>query len=257
MRTLAFNLGFYIFTFCCAAAAWLLSLVAPGRVRGLLHFWTRVSLWGVRTLLGARIEIEGRETLPPGGPVLIVPKHQSELDVIVMLNLFPELGAIAMQELARLIFVGRILRALDYILVPVSGPPAGRTGAVVEGARRVRAEGRPVLIYPEGTLMQLGARERYRAGVWHIQEALDVPITPVAMSLGVIWPQRRWRKYPGATGAVRFLPPIPPGLPRDALLARLETEIEEACLEMILRDAGPERAAEARDRHARRAGNDR
>ncbi|MEM8740573.1 MAG: 1-acyl-sn-glycerol-3-phosphate acyltransferase [Pseudomonadota bacterium] len=258
MRSLLFNIWFYSGTAVLALAAFLISPLAGTRtMRGMLHFWTRMALWGVRNLLGAKIEVLGRETLPNDGrPTVIVSKHQSELDAILLLNLYPDLGAIAMQELERYPFVGRIIRKLGYILVPVSGPPAGRTEAVISGARRVLSEGRPVLIYPEGILMKLGARARYRSGVFRIHEALEVPVHPVAMSVGVIWPQRRWRKTAGATGGLRFLPPIEPGLDHDAFMERLESQIETATITLIEAHASPEVATHARQRWERRAGND-
>jgi 1-acyl-sn-glycerol-3-phosphate acyltransferase len=258
LRTTLFNLWFYGTTAALAATGFAISPFAGSRtMRGILHLWTRTQILGIRTILGARIVVEGQEHLPPGGrPALIVSKHQSELDAILLLNLWPDIGAIAMQELERYPFIGTILRKLGYILVPVDGPPAGRTAAVIDGARRVHAEGRPVLIYPEGTLMRLGARERYRAGAFRIYQALGVPAQPVAMSVGVIWPQRRWTKTPGATGGLRFLPPIEPGLDEAAFMARLEAGIEGATMALIEAHAAPAVAAEARARWDRRGGND-
>jgi 1-acyl-sn-glycerol-3-phosphate acyltransferase len=257
VRSLLFNLWFYPGTLAFALCGFLLSFAGAPVLRSALQLWTRFVLLGVRTVLGAKIEVRGRENLPPDGrPALIVPKHQSELDSILFLNLFPDLGAIAMQELERYPFVGRIVRTLGYILVPVSGPSAGRTAAVVDGARRVHGEGRPILIYPEGTLMSLGARERYRTGAFRIYEALGVPAHPVAMSLGVVWPRREWRKTPGRTGAIEFLPPIPPGLPEAEFMARVEAAIEQGTMALIAEHATPEVAARARDRHARGAANE-
>ncbi len=252
MRSLGFNLYFYALTAVLALAGAAVAWVgAASRVRPILHLWTRGVLWGVRWILRGRVQILGRENLPPDGrPALLVSKHQSELDAIVLLNLFPDLGAVAMQELERYPFVGPVIRALGYILVPVSGPPAGRTAAVVEGAQRVHAAGRPVLIYPEGTLMSLGARERYRSGAWRIYAALGVPATPVAMSVGVIWPRREWRKTAHAQGSAAFLPPIPAGLDQDAFMARLEETIETGTMALIAADAAPavQAAAQARAR---------
>lgn len=252
MRSLAFNLWFYAGTAVFALAGFLVSpLAGPRTLRRVLHTWTGFVLAGVRLILAGRVVVEGREALPAGGrPALLVPKHQSELDAVLLLNLFPDLGAVAMAELGRYPFIGPILRKLGYILVPVTGGPAGRTAAVIEGARRVHAEGRPVLIYPEGTLMSLGAKERYRSGVWRIYAALGVPAQPVAMSVGVIWPRREWTKRAFATGGLRFLPAIPPGLGEAAFMAALEAAVESATMDLITAHAPPGVAQEARARQA-------
>jgi 1-acyl-sn-glycerol-3-phosphate acyltransferase len=258
LRSLLFNLWFYPGTLVFAIGAFFVSFASgPPTMRSALRLWTAFVLLGVRLILRGRIVVLGREALPASGrPALIVAKHQSELDAILFLNMFPDAGAIAMQELANFPFTGRILRQLGYILVPVSGPAAGRTRAVVEGAGRVHGQGRPILIYPEGTLMSLGAKERYHTGVFRIYAALGVPAQPVANSLGVIWPRREWRKTAHATGGIRFLPEIPPGLGEAEFMERLETEIETATMALIEAHAAPGVAAVARDRKARGVANE-
>jgi len=103
-------------------------------------------------------------------------------------TVFPTYGAIAMQELDNYPLVGRI---------------------------------RPILIYPEGTLMRPGKKMRYRAGAWHIYHELGIPAVPVAKSLSLAWPRRDWRKFP-ARCAIEFLEPIPPGLGKQEFMQLLE-----------------------------------
>lgn len=257
MRSLAFNIAFYAFSFLCALAAWVPArLGRPAAVRAILRWWSRRVVDLVRLILGARIEVRGRERLPPGGPQLIVAKHQSELDAILLFSLFPDFGAVVMQELERYPFVGPILSSMEMIAVAVDAGPQGRTAAVVSGATRVLAQGRPVLIYPEGTLMSLGAKERYRTGAARIYAAAGCAVTPVALSLGAVWPRREWRKRPGRTGALEFLDPIPPGLDEAAFMAEVESRIESATMRLIREHAAPEDLAAAEDRFARGAANE-
>jgi 1-acyl-sn-glycerol-3-phosphate acyltransferase len=257
MRAHLFNLIFYPFPFLCALAAWAAArTLGPGAVRAVVAWWTRRIRGLVALILGGTIEIRGRERLPEGGPQLIVSKHQSELDAILFFSLFPQFGAIVMQELERYPFVGVIIRALDYIAVSVDQGPQGRTEAVVAGAVRVLDGGRPVLIYPEGTLMSLGAKERYRAGAWRIYAASGCTVTPVALSLGAIWPRRDWAKRVGRTGALEFLDPIAPGLDQESFMAEIERRIETATMALIREHAAPEDVAAAEDRFARGAGNE-
>jgi 1-acyl-sn-glycerol-3-phosphate acyltransferase len=158
-----------------------------------------------------------------------------------------------MAELERYPFFGTILRALDQVLVAVDEGPQGRTEQVVEGARRIVAEGRPMVIYPEGTLMDLGAKERYRRGAGHIYTALGCKALPVAVSLGVIWPKRDWRKFTGVTGAIEFLPPIEPGLDLENFMAEVEDRIETGTMRLVREHAPPERVARAEGRQAEAA----
>lgn len=256
MRVIAFNLFFYGFTFLSAFAAFFIVLVASQKaVHRLLRFWGKTVLRAMEIILRSRVEIRGLENLPPEGPALIVSKHQSELDIVMLTALFPHCGAVAMAELAKYPFFGPILRKLDMVLVAVDSGPQGRTQQVIDGARRIRAQGRPMYIYPEGELMKLGARERYRRGVGHIYAALGEPATPVAASLGAVWPQREWRKRTGLTCAIEFLPAIPPGLEIDAFMAEVEERIESATMRLIREHARGADLAAAEDRFARGVNN--
>ena len=256
MRVIAFNLFFYGFTFASAFLAFFVALFASQKtVHRLLRFWGKTVLCAMAVILRSRVEVRGLENVPPGGPALIVSKHQSELDIVMLTALFPNCGAVAMAELAKYPFFGPLLRKLDMVLVAVDSGPQGRTQQVVEGAKRIRAQGRPMYIYPEGELMKLGAKERYRRGVGHIYAALGEPATPVAASLGAVWPQRAWRKRVGLTGAIEFLPPIPPGMAIDDFMVEIEDRIETASIRLIREHAKGDDLAEAEDRFARGVNN--
>ena len=257
VRIFLFNIFFYSFTFTVAMVLWAVArLSTRTAMHRVLRLWGGVVRGAVRHLLGGRIEVRGRENLPKDRPVLLVSKHQSELDIVMVACLFPDVSAVAMEELTRYPFFGPILRKLDVVMVAVDSGPQGRTRQVVSGARRVIGEGRSMLIYPEGELMKLGARERYRRGVGHIYAELGVEVVPMANSLGAIWPQRRWRKCLDRTGAVEFLEPIGPGLPLDTFMAEVETRIETATMRLIREHASGDDLAAAEDRYARRANND-
>jgi 1-acyl-sn-glycerol-3-phosphate acyltransferase len=221
-----------------------------------LNVWGRGSLWLVRRVLDSRVEVRGWQHVDLSRPQVFVSKHQSELDIVMLGALMRDISAIAMQELERTPFFGAILRKLDVVMISVEQGPQGRTQQAVEGARQMKAQGRSMFIYPEGELMNLGARERYRRGAGHIYDAMGVEAVPVAVSLGVIWPQRRWRKHPGTTGAIEFMEPIPPGLPPEEFMVEVEHRIETRTMELIEEHASGERLAEARDRYRRGANNE-
>ena len=258
IRSTIFNLIFYPFTALIALTCWVLAHVSTrAAMWRVLNVWGRGTVWLVAHVLGSRIEVRGWEHVDPSRPQVFVSKHQSELDIIMLGALMKDISAIAMKELERTPFFGTILRKLDVVLISVENGPQGRTQQAVDGARRMKAQGRSMMIYPEGELMKLGARERYRRGAAHIYEAMGVEAIPVAVSLGVIWPQRRWRKYPGVTGAIEFMEPIPPGMPPDEFLAEVERRIETRTMELIEEHASGPRLEAARDRYRRGANNER
>jgi 1-acyl-sn-glycerol-3-phosphate acyltransferase len=60
-----------------------------------------------------------------------------------------------------------------------------------------------------------------------------MPVVPVAHVAGLYWPRRRFMRYPGTIKA-RFLPPIPPGLPKEEFMRRLVAETEAVVDELLI-----------------------
>src|SRR3546814_439377 len=113
-------------------------------------------------------------------------------------------------------------------LIPVNRGARGRAiASMIQGAKRMLAQGRKIVIFPQGTRVAPGVYAPYRVGIAALYEALDVPIVPMALNSGVFWARHSVRKKAG-TITVEFLPPIPPGLQREDVLERLERELEAA-----------------------------
>jgi len=96
---------------------------------------------------------------------------------------------------------------------------------LADGRQRL-AEGRQVLIFPEGHRMAPGAAPDYKPGVAALY-GLGVACVPVATNSGAHWPAHGFLRYPG-TIVVEFLEPIQPGLKRPAFMRELENRIETA-----------------------------
>ena len=95
----------------------------------------------------------------------------------------------------------------------------------MRGAREAVAKGRQVVIFPEGTRQPLDAAPDYKPGIAAMYKDLNLPVTPVALNTGLIWKPKGVMRSPG-TVTFKVLPPIPPGLPRDEFMRRLEETIE-------------------------------
>lgn len=257
MRALLFNLFFYAFTFVIALVCYVIARTSTkARLWWVIGFWGRTLVGAVRPILDAKVELRGLENLPTDGAKLVICKHQSELDIILLASVVPQFSAVPMQKLERYPLFGPILRELDMVLVAVDGARQGRTAEVIDGALRMKADGRPMVIFPEAELMSLGAKERYRKGSGHMYQAMGVEAVLVASSLGVIWPRREWRKHAHQTAAVEVLPPIPPGLDLDTFMVEAENRIETATMRLIREHAKGDVLAAAEDRHARGVGNE-
>ena len=72
---------------------------------------------------------------------------------------------------------------------------------------RERAQGREIVIFPEGTRRPPGAPPDYKPGYLALYEGLGLPCVPLALNSGLFWPRRSFMRYPG-TIVIEILDPI-------------------------------------------------
>lgn len=197
-------------------------LLGPRRATvWLARLWARLTFWGLKVFAGIGFEIRGT---PPRSPVLVASKHMSMWDTLALYLALDEPAIVLKRELLRIPFYGWFLAKAAAIPID-RGAGASALRKMAQAARQVLAQGRPILIFPEGTRKKPGAAPDYKPGVAGLYAILDVACVPVALNSGVYW--TGFRKRPG-TIVLEFLEPIPPGLKRDLFLARLQTRIEAA-----------------------------
>ena len=197
-------------------------LILPrGATVWLARLWARLTFWGLKIFAGIDWEIRGAA---PKGPVLVASKHMSMWDTLALYLTLYEPAIVLKRELLRIPFYGWFLAKAAAIPID-RGAGASALRKMAEASRKVLAEGRPILIFPEGTRKQPGAAPDYKPGVAGLYGQLGVACVPVALNSGVYW--TGFFKRPG-TIVLQFLEPIPPGLRRDAFMGQLENRIETA-----------------------------
>jgi len=225
MRSLFFNLFFYLATFLYGLSCLIFSLV-PGRsaLMAALRRYTKVMVWGMRRIAGMDIDVLGKEHIPATGPVIIASKHQSYGDGFVIFSQFEDLSFVTGSHLEKFWGLKQILTKMNAVVIDNCGGSDSQKKMEAQ-SQAVRQEGRRLLIFPEGHLSKIGTHHRYRKGVWHLQQDFDCPVIPVANTLGQRWNQNDWVKHPGKA-VVEFLEPIPSGMEKEAFMALLQDRIE-------------------------------
>jgi 1-acyl-sn-glycerol-3-phosphate acyltransferase len=188
----------------------------------------------MRALVGIRIDIRGRENLPDGA-ALIASKHQSAWDTIVYHMVLHDPAVIMKQELMLIPVYGWYAKKARMIPIDRKGGSSAAR-SMIRSAKAAVAEGRPIVIFPEGTRVSPGERVPYQPGVGGLYSQLDVPVIPVALNSGLFWPRRKFIRRPG-TITLEFLKPIAPGLKRAAFISTLEERLEPAT-DALIAEAG-------------------
>jgi 1-acyl-sn-glycerol-3-phosphate acyltransferase len=110
---------------------------------------------------------------------------------------------------------------------------------VVEQGQACLAEGRNVIIFPEGTRTAPGERRRYNAGGALLAAKAEVPVIPIAHNAGVFWARRGLKKHPGTIQVVIGEPIPTEGKHASDIMAEIEAWIEgvQETLPMTLEEA--------------------
>lgn len=225
VRSILFNVLFYLNLVILLIAA-IPTLAMPRRsILMMAKVWGRTTLWLLRVVCGTHVAWRGLEKVPPGG-VIIAAKHQSAWETFALLTLFPDPTYVIKRELTAIPLFGWFAVHGGMIPVDRGAGKSALTGMMAQ-AHAALAEGRQIIIFPEGTRRPAGAEPRYKFGVAHLYAEAGVPCVPVALNSGLFWPRRRFLRFPG-TVTVEFLDPILPGLERQAFLERLQESIETA-----------------------------
>jgi 1-acyl-sn-glycerol-3-phosphate acyltransferase len=187
------------------------------------RIWAKIVLAGLALICGIRHRIYGAENIPPGRAI-VASNHQSMWETIVLLAILPRPAIVFKRELER---------------IPIYGWWARRTGVPVDrnaGAKALRmlrraaerhmARGDQIVVFPEGTRGPPGSLGPLQPGIAGMYLVADAPTTPVVHNSGEFWRHPSGLKEPG-TISIRFLPAIPPHLPRRAFMPALDAALRQ------------------------------
>ncbi|WP_313536796.1 lysophospholipid acyltransferase family protein [Sphingomonas sp.] len=219
VRTVLFRIFFYgvsaLFVLCVPVAA----LFGSAFLRAYSNAWAWTMQWSVRRIVGARVRIEGEV---PEGQLLFAGKHESYFEALELTRILHCPATVMKRELASIPLWGWAAQRYGTIVVDREANAAALR-AMMRAAQAARATGRSVLIFPEGTRVLPGDAPPLRSGFAGLYRALDLPVVPVAVRSGTVWPRKGLMRRGDIV--LRFGAPIPPGLPRREIEARVHASI--------------------------------
>lgn len=237
IRSLIFVGQIYLVMPVFAAVFAIPALISREGVYAGVHAYCHWVLWTARWMVGVKSEIRGA---PPTGEALVVAKHQSFLDIIMIISVTPRprfvmksslrwapfFGWYAMRMGCIPVDRGRRTKAIDQLVTGVETNPAGPG---------------QLIIYPQGTRVAPGADKPYKIGPAILYRRLDQTCYPAATNVGVFWPRRGIYRKPGLA-VVEFLEPIAPGLEADPFMEQIRDVIETHS-DALMAEAGFQRDA--------------
>ncbi|HEX8388801.1 MAG TPA: lysophospholipid acyltransferase family protein [Sphingomonas sp.] len=219
VRTWAFRIVFYAGSVPIMLCVPIVALFGRRAMVWYAQEWMRFHRVVARWVMGIRVRVEGTW---PDYPVLYVGKHQAMFETIELSVLLGGPAIILKQELTRIPLWGYATKVYGRIAVDREASAPMLRRMMKEGAE-LKAEGRSILIFPEGTRVPPGERPPLRSGFAGLYKILKLPVVPIATDSGLVWP----RHGPKRSGVItlRFGEVIPPGLPREEAERRVHEAI--------------------------------
>jgi 1-acyl-sn-glycerol-3-phosphate acyltransferase len=224
-KALAFNVVFIAWTAVIGTLG--LPVLCAPRVAAMRfgRLWSRGVLTFLRLIVGLDYQVCGLDRIPRGGCIIAM-KHQSTWDTLILPIVLADPAIVLKRELVFLPIYGWYAARAGSIAVDRKAGAAALRNMIAR-ARAVAVQGRPIVIFPEGTRVAAGTHLPYQPGVAALYQTLGLPLVPAALNSGLFWGRRSFLKRRGRI-TLEFLEPIPPGWPRRRLMAELEQRIETA-----------------------------
>lgn len=235
LRSFVFNVLFYI-----VMVLWMIAMIPTfvlprGVLREAVRAWAHTSLWLLRVVTGTHVVWRGLERIPKGG-FIVASKHQSLWETFALLTIFADPVFVMKRELMWIPFFGWYAWKAQSIGINRKGRSAALADLAIRSEAAL-AEGRQIVLFPEGTRRAAGAPPAYKYGIVHLYDKLGVPVLPIALNSGLYWPRRKFLRRPG-TIVVEILEPIAPGADKEVFFETLQSTIETASDRLLAEGRG-------------------
>jgi 1-acyl-sn-glycerol-3-phosphate acyltransferase len=217
-------------------------------------FWLVASAVVPPLRLVTRIRLIDEHKIPATGAFVLVPNHYTEVDPLVMGYVLWRLGRaprfLTKASLFRIPVVGAMLQATGQIPVQRGSGAAG-SSTTLDAAEKLVEDGRPVIVYPEGSLTREPTMwpMRGKSGAARLALESGAPVIPAAhWGAQDLLPRygKKPRLFPPARIVVKFGDPVDlsrfDGRPLDAATLAEATETIMTAITRLLEDLRGESA---------------
>jgi 1-acyl-sn-glycerol-3-phosphate acyltransferase len=157
--------------------------------------WAVLNLWMLKAICKLDYAVKGKENIPDEG-VVVLCKHQSTWETMVLQIILPSVRWVLKRELLRVPLFGWGLAMLEPIAIDRSAGHKAVAELIQQG-RPMLADGYWIVVFPEGTRAHPGKNRRYKQGGAILAVETGHPVVPIAHNAGEFWPRHSFLKWPG------------------------------------------------------------
>ena len=170
-----------------------------------IRLYCDVVFWILKKFFNIKILVKG--FVPDNSASIVCSKHQSFLDVLILLKTLPEPKFIMKSELSWIPVLSTYARKIGCVNVKRNDKV--RSWHALKEAIKKEAENQSgqLVIYPEGTRTKPGQEVKYKKGVLVLFSSLKRPVYLVSTNAGVAWSKNGRFKYK-ATAIINFIEKI-------------------------------------------------
>ncbi|GIR95108.1 MAG: 1-acyl-sn-glycerol-3-phosphate acyltransferase [Paracoccaceae bacterium] len=170
-----------------------------------IRLYCDVVFWILKKFYNIKILVKGH--VPDDGASIVCSKHQSFLDVLILLKALPEPKFIMKSELSWIPVLSTYARKIGCFNVKRNDK--ARSWHALKEAINKEAENQSgqLVIYPEGTRTKPGQEVKYKKGVLVLFSNLKRPLYLVSTNAGVAW-SKNGRFKDNATAIINFVEKI-------------------------------------------------
>ncbi len=154
-------------------------------------------------LLALGLAVRHRQRLPVSGPMVVVANHNSHLDTMVLMSLFPlrVLPQLRPVAAADYFLRNRFLAWFSYHIIGIIPLTRGRSAKgedPLAACHQALNQGAILILFPEGSRGEPEKMVEFKNGVAHlVRQHPAVPVLPVFMrGLGRVLPKGEWLLVP-------------------------------------------------------------
>ncbi|MCM8536788.1 MAG: 1-acyl-sn-glycerol-3-phosphate acyltransferase [Lentisphaeraceae bacterium] len=134
------------------------------------------------------LNIRGKSNLPMNGPAILAANHNSHLDTIVLMGLYPLSKVKYLRPVAAADYFmkNRFLRwfSLNIMnIIPLERKARKSKDELFAGCKEALENNKILILYPEGSRGKAGEMAELKKGIFHIKSLTrNVQVTPIIMS---------------------------------------------------------------------------